>query len=118
MTTSTTEMTAEQRAREKRIAWNRQDALAVVRRLSQEPEEQRRVPRRPADCGSSMSGQLPLRRLEIVKGSRKVIAFRNDEECAWWSRMYVNNGETATLVSARHRTEKGVRKWAEKVLDR
>lgn len=33
------------------------------------------------------------------------------------SRLYVDNGNVATLVTAKHSTEKGARKWASKVLE-
>lgn len=56
--------------------------------------------------------------IEIVKGSRKVIAFRNDPTHKWSARLYVNNGETATLTHSTFKTEKGLRRWADKVLSR
>ena len=34
----------------------------------------------------------------------------------WQSRAYVNNGETATMLAAKHRTRPNAQKWAEKVL--
>lgn len=55
---------------------------------------------------------------EIAKGTRKVVATRNDDNSEWQSRLYVNNGETATLTNAKHKTLKGVEKWAAKVLAR
>jgi hypothetical protein len=55
---------------------------------------------------------------EITSGSRKVIAFRNTEHDKWQARLYVNNGETATLTSGKFKTDKGLNKWAEKVLAR
>lgn len=54
--------------------------------------------------------------IETTAGSRKVISFRNGEGYTWSSRLYVNHGETATLTSAKHKSEAGVRKWAAKVL--
>lgn len=54
--------------------------------------------------------------IEIQSGSRKVIAFRNDEASQWIARLYVNNGETATLTSNKFKTESGLKKWAAKVL--
>lgn len=50
-----------------------------------------------------------------VNGSRKVISFSNDGK-HYSSRLYVNNGETATPTNADHTTEKGARRWAKKVL--
>lgn len=54
--------------------------------------------------------------LTITKGTRQVIAFRNDSNSKWQARLYVNNGQTATLTSGQFKTEKGLRKWAEKHL--
>lgn len=34
----------------------------------------------------------------------------------WASRLYVNDGETATLICARHKTREGAERWARKVL--
>lgn len=59
-----------------------------------------------------------MSQIEITKGSRKVIAYRNDEGSKWSARMYVNNGETATLTCGKFKTEKGLRNWADKVLSR
>jgi hypothetical protein len=57
-----------------------------------------------------------MQTITIKQGSRVVIATRNDEGSRWGSRLYVNGGETATLQAAKHKTEAGVRKWAETVL--
>ena len=57
-----------------------------------------------------------MQQFETTKGSRKVISSRNDEGHEWSSRLYVNYGETATLVCAKHKSEGGARKWAAKVL--
>lgn len=59
-----------------------------------------------------------MQTIEIVQGTRKVIAFRNDESCKWDARLYVNNGETATLTCGKFKTEKGLRAWAAKKLAR
>jgi hypothetical protein len=53
---------------------------------------------------------------ETTAGTRKVISFANDRNSIWHSRLYVNNGETATLTSAKHKSEAGARKWAAKAL--
>ena len=53
-----------------------------------------------------------MQTIEIADGSRKVIASRNDSSSKWNARLYVNNGETATLVARKFKTEKGVRDWA------
>ena len=34
----------------------------------------------------------------------------------WSSRLYVNDGETATLTFAKHKTREGAERWARKVL--
>lgn len=57
-----------------------------------------------------------MQMFETIKGSRKVISSRNGEGYEWSSRLYVNNGETATLTCAKHKTEKGARAWADKTL--
>lgn len=54
--------------------------------------------------------------ITITKGTRVVIATRNDESSQWNARLYVNGGETATLVSGRFKTERGLRKWAERAM--
>lgn len=66
----------------------------------------------------SESQETVNRNIEIERGSRKVIAFRNGAGFVWEARLYVNKGETATLTSGRFKTERGVRQWAEKVLNR
>lgn len=55
-----------------------------------------------------------MQTIKIINGTRQVIASRNDESSKWSSRVYVNGGETATLVTAKHSTDKGVRAWAAK----
>ena len=55
-------------------------------------------------------------KIETRNGSRIVIGFCTG--AGYDSRLYVNNGNTATLTSARHKTEAGARKWADKVLNR
>ncbi len=57
-----------------------------------------------------------MQTVEITKGTRKVIATRNDESSKWNARLYVNNGETATFSAGKFKTEKGLRAWAEKKL--
>jgi hypothetical protein len=34
----------------------------------------------------------------------------------WSSRLYVNDGETATLIAAKHKTREDAERWARKVL--
>ena len=50
---------------------------------------------------------------EVVQGSRKVII---TGDAVFSSRLYVNNGETATLICAKHKTLAGAQKWAAKAL--
>lgn len=57
-----------------------------------------------------------MTQIETRAGSRLVIAASNGEGAAWTSRLYVNGGETATLTTARHKSEAAARKWAAKVL--
>lgn len=59
---------------------------------------------------------MTMNQIEITNGRRKVIAFRNDETYPWEARLYVNNGETATLTCGKFKTEKGLRTWAAKKL--
>lgn len=59
-----------------------------------------------------------MKQIEIRNGSRIVISTSNGDGYPWSSRLYVNGGKTATLTSAAHKTEAGVRKWAEKTLAR
>lgn len=57
-----------------------------------------------------------MSQFETTKGSRKVVSCESGY--GWDSRLYVNHGETATLTCARHKTSKGAKAWAMKVLDR
>jgi len=54
--------------------------------------------------------------IEITRGSRKIIATRNDASSRWNARLYVNGGDTATLIARTFKTESGLRTWAEKIL--
>lgn len=49
-----------------------------------------------------------MSQVEITSGTRKVIATRNAKGWPWLGRLYVNNGETATLKSGKFITEKGL----------
>jgi hypothetical protein len=51
-----------------------------------------------------------------TQGTRQVLTTSNDAEGPFWSRLYVNNGETATMVSATHKSLKGAAKWAQKAI--
>ena len=50
-----------------------------------------------------------LRQIETRCGNRLVISTLRG--ATWHSRLYVNAGETATLVTAKHKTETGARVW-------
>lgn len=54
--------------------------------------------------------------LRLTNGTRQVIATRNDRSSKWVARLYVNNGETATLKCGKFQTVKGLTNWASKVL--
>jgi hypothetical protein len=53
----------------------------------------------------------------ITKGTRQVIITSNDGTGPFWTRLYVNNGETATLLHKSAQTLKGARKQAAKMLE-
>lgn len=55
-----------------------------------------------------------MTKIETRAGSRVVISLNN--RGTWISRLYVSGGETATLVSANHKSEAGARKWAQNTL--
>lgn len=48
----------------------------------------------------------------FTSGSRRIVSTRERGMPTWTSRLYVNNGETATQVTAQHVTRRGVEKWA------
>jgi hypothetical protein len=58
-----------------------------------------------------------MRQIEITNGTRRVISTSNGEGSPWSSRLYVNSGETATLICAKHKSEAGARKWAARTLE-
>jgi hypothetical protein len=56
----------------------------------------------------------------ITKGTRQVVIATNDNDGLvgpFWSRLYVNNGETATLTHKTAQTLTGARKQAAKMLE-
>lgn len=57
-----------------------------------------------------------MQTITAKSGTRQVITTSNDSEGPFWSRLYVNNGETATLLNATHKSLKGAAKWAEKAV--
>lgn len=52
----------------------------------------------------------------ITNGNKQVVATQNNEASKWNARLYVNGGETATLVAKKFRTLAGVKAWAAKVM--
>lgn len=52
----------------------------------------------------------------IVNGSSQVQITGNSESGPFWSRLYVNSGETATLISAKHKSLGGATAWARKAV--
>ena len=50
------------------------------------------------------------------QGSRQVVTSANHPEGPFESRLYVNRGCTATLVSAKHKSLTGATKWARKAV--
>ena len=57
-----------------------------------------------------------MEQIRIGGETRLVIATRNNINSSWSGRLYVNGGETATLMTAKRKTEAGIRAWAKKVL--
>ncbi len=57
-----------------------------------------------------------MRQFETRIGNRVVISTGNGDGYAWNSRLYVNGGETVTMLCAKRKTESGARKWAKKIL--
>lgn len=56
-----------------------------------------------------------FRQVETRRGSRMVISTARPNK-GWDSRLYVNNGSTATLVRALHKSLDGAMAWADKKL--
>ena len=59
---------------------------------------------------------MALETIETRNGSRVVISDNRNTAGIWESRLYVNDGETATRKSAEHKTRTGAVRWAKKVL--
>lgn len=59
-----------------------------------------------------------LIRRSIRKGSRVVKIDNQNTAGVFESRLYVNNGKTATPTHAEHRTLTGAKAWAKKILAR
>lgn len=59
-----------------------------------------------------------MNRKTFTNGSRQVIASRNEAGSIWNARLYVNNGETATLVAGKFKSDAGLERWAAKQLSR
>lgn len=49
-------------------------------------------------------------------GSYQVKTISNRADGPFWSRLYVNHGETATNISATHSTLKGAERWAQRAV--
>ena len=54
--------------------------------------------------------------METRRGTRVVVSTRNASGQAWRSRLYVNDGQTPTLLTASHRSQRGARQWAARTL--
>jgi hypothetical protein len=54
---------------------------------------------------------------EVAQGNRKVIITANSQEGPFYLRLWVNSGETATLVSGKVTTLAGALKKAKRMLD-
>ena len=54
--------------------------------------------------------------IRITRGSRVIIS--HYQRPMYYSRLYVNYGNTATLTHAKHKTRKGRDRWADKQLNR
>lgn len=48
------------------------------------------------------------------QGSRVVMSSNQNSEGLWESRLYVSGGETATTITAKHKSFKSAEKWAAK----
>ncbi len=53
----------------------------------------------------------------IEHGTRSVVTSYEPETGVYSSRLYVNGGDTATLQNAKHKSQRGMLKWASKVLE-
>lgn len=64
-----------------------------------------------------MDKEDTMQSFKLSNGSHMVRSTRSIGHGHYWaSRLYVNDGETATLVCARHKTREGAERWAKKVL--
>ena len=52
--------------------------------------------------------------MEIKVGTKSVKSYQQDG--VWYSRSFVNNGETAGYHNAEHKTQTGAIRWAHRVL--
>jgi hypothetical protein len=99
-----------------------QEKLATLLELrpASEPPTDVQPPEPAAEAPASTSTEEPVRpeteTITTKTGSRQVITTNQNTAGIWESRLYVNNGETATLTSAKHKTKEGAIKWANKVL--
>lgn len=51
-----------------------------------------------------------------IKSGTKLVRATSNEHGVWRSRLYVNDGEPATLIAAKCGTERGARMWAQRAL--
>ena len=59
---------------------------------------------------------MTLETIKTVNGSRMVITDNRNSAGVYESRLYVNNGESATLTCAKHKSRAGAIRWANKTL--
>ena len=57
-----------------------------------------------------------MEQFKVRNGTSVVVSSRNDSTAPWASRLYRNNGQTATLIAAKHRKMHSAFKWAERAL--
>lgn len=55
-----------------------------------------------------------MTKITARQGNRQVVTLCNG--ASFLSRLYVNGGETATLLSAKHKSLKGAEAWAKKAV--
>jgi hypothetical protein len=60
-----------------------------------------------------------MTQFSIQNGSREVVVTSNGTPGSFWhARLYVDNGNLATLTAWKGKSEAGARRWAAKVLGR
>ena len=66
--------------------------------------------------GIENGGNPMFSQVTAQQGSRHVVTSANTDQGPFESRLYVNRGNTATQVSAKHKSLNGAAKWAQKVV--